>query len=112
MVNIVFVLLEEQRLYDNLRYHPHGHLKTNCPQFGGAFLPSLGSTALVNSDFLTFSFTSRTIKYLHEAAVTRLCAIGGFFVSIPVFLTGTITIKKSLPQPLPNVSYYFAFFQE
>merc|ERR1719195_2196029 len=33
---------------------------------------------------------TRTIKYLHEAAVTRTCAIGGFFVSIPLFLTGII----------------------
>ena len=30
----------------------------------------------------------RTIKYLKEASITRTCAITGFFVSIPVFLTG------------------------
>jgi len=33
---------------------------------------------------------ARTIKYLKEASITRTCAITGFFVSIPVFLTGLI----------------------
>lgn len=33
---------------------------------------------------------SRTTKYLKEAAITRICAISGFFISIPVFLTGII----------------------
>lgn len=32
----------------------------------------------------------RTNKYLKKSAFTRVCAIGGFFVSIPVFLTGII----------------------
>lgn len=32
----------------------------------------------------------RTKKYLQKAAATRTCAIGGFFVSIPLFLTGII----------------------
>ena len=36
--------------------------------------------------FLNLFF--RTIKYLKEASITRTCAITGFFVSIPVFLTG------------------------
>ncbi|XP_013183719.2 uncharacterized protein LOC106129656 [Amyelois transitella] len=32
----------------------------------------------------------RTNKYLQKSAVTRVCAVGGFFISIPVFLTGII----------------------
>lgn len=32
----------------------------------------------------------RTNKYLREASGTRICAIGGFFVSIPVFLAGIV----------------------
>lgn len=32
----------------------------------------------------------RTSKYLKGAASTRICAIGGFFLSIPLFLTGVI----------------------
>ncbi|XP_014276609.1 uncharacterized protein [Halyomorpha halys] len=32
----------------------------------------------------------RTNKYLKKSAFTRICAVGGFFVSIPVFLTGII----------------------
>merc|ERR1712223_165234 len=32
----------------------------------------------------------RTKKYLQKAGVTRTCAIGGFLVSIPLFLTGII----------------------
>ncbi|XP_014249236.1 uncharacterized protein LOC106666502 [Cimex lectularius] len=32
----------------------------------------------------------RTNKYLKKSAFTRVCAVGGFFVSIPVFLTGII----------------------
>ncbi|XP_059487411.1 uncharacterized protein LOC132203566 [Neocloeon triangulifer] len=32
----------------------------------------------------------RTNKYLQKSSVTRICAVGGFFVSIPVFLTGII----------------------
>ena len=34
------------------------------------------------------SLICRTKKYLQKAAATRTCAIGGFFVSIPLFLTG------------------------
>ncbi|XP_034933573.1 uncharacterized protein [Chelonus insularis] len=33
---------------------------------------------------------SRTSMYLQKSSVSRMCAIGGFFVSIPVFLTGMI----------------------
>ncbi|CAH2049555.1 unnamed protein product, partial [Iphiclides podalirius] len=29
-------------------------------------------------------------KYLQKSAITRVCAVGGFFISIPVFLTGII----------------------
>ena len=32
----------------------------------------------------------RTTKYLKGASTTRNCAIGGFFVSIPLFLAGTV----------------------
>ncbi|XP_065200675.1 uncharacterized protein LOC135831815 [Planococcus citri] len=32
----------------------------------------------------------RTNKYLQRSALTRICAIAGFFISIPVFLTGVI----------------------
>ncbi|CAH1158800.1 unnamed protein product [Phyllotreta striolata] len=32
----------------------------------------------------------RTNKYLQKSSVSRVCAVGGFFVSIPVFLTGII----------------------
>uniref|UniRef100_A0A1B6DUP8 Uncharacterized protein n=1 Tax=Clastoptera arizonana TaxID=38151 RepID=A0A1B6DUP8_9HEMI len=32
----------------------------------------------------------RTNKYLKKSAITRVCAVGGFFISIPVFLTGII----------------------
>ncbi|XP_039291273.1 LOW QUALITY PROTEIN: uncharacterized protein LOC120352974 [Nilaparvata lugens] len=32
----------------------------------------------------------RTNKYLKKSSITRVCAVGGFFVSIPVFLTGLI----------------------
>ncbi|XP_030021226.2 uncharacterized protein LOC115440872 [Manduca sexta] len=32
----------------------------------------------------------RSNKYLQKSAITRVCAIGGFFISIPVFLTGII----------------------
>ncbi|KAJ8673495.1 hypothetical protein QAD02_004757, partial [Eretmocerus hayati] len=31
-----------------------------------------------------------TNKYLQKSSVSRVCAIGGFFISIPVFLTGMI----------------------
>lgn len=32
----------------------------------------------------------RTNKYLQKSSVSRVCAVGGFFISIPVFLTGMI----------------------
>ncbi|XP_063223388.1 uncharacterized protein LOC134531592 [Bacillus rossius redtenbacheri] len=32
----------------------------------------------------------RTSKYLQKSSITRVCAVGGFFISIPVFLTGII----------------------
>ncbi|XP_054288827.1 uncharacterized protein LOC129004315 isoform X2 [Macrosteles quadrilineatus] len=32
----------------------------------------------------------RTNKFLKKSSITRVCAVGGFFVSIPVFLTGLI----------------------
>ncbi|XP_046418532.1 uncharacterized protein LOC124178844 [Neodiprion fabricii] len=33
---------------------------------------------------------SRTNKYLQKSSISRVCAVGGFFISIPVFLTGMI----------------------
>ncbi|KAL1492775.1 hypothetical protein ABEB36_010973 [Hypothenemus hampei] len=33
---------------------------------------------------------NRTNKYLQKSSVSRVCAVGGFFISIPVFLTGII----------------------
>ncbi|XP_008546633.1 uncharacterized protein LOC103570617 [Microplitis demolitor] len=33
---------------------------------------------------------NRTSRYLEKSSVSRMCAIGGFFVSIPIFLTGMI----------------------
>ncbi|KAL3289785.1 hypothetical protein HHI36_023179 [Cryptolaemus montrouzieri] len=32
----------------------------------------------------------RTNKYLQKSSLSRVCAVGGFFISIPVFLTGII----------------------
>ncbi|XP_050313759.1 uncharacterized protein LOC126748518 [Anthonomus grandis grandis] len=32
----------------------------------------------------------RTNEYLQKSSVSRVCAVGGFFISIPVFLTGII----------------------
>ncbi|XP_047490591.1 uncharacterized protein LOC125040123 [Penaeus chinensis] len=32
----------------------------------------------------------RMSKYLRQSSVSRVCAVGGFFVSVPVFLTGVI----------------------
>lgn len=34
--------------------------------------------------------SERTNKYLQKSSVSRVCAVGGFFISIPVFLTGII----------------------
>lgn len=33
---------------------------------------------------------ARTNKYLQKSSISRVCAVGGFFISIPVFLTGII----------------------
>ena len=45
--------------------------------------------SLSGSDYKTrFLILFRTSKYLKGAASTRVCAIGGFFISIPLFLTG------------------------
>jgi hypothetical protein len=35
-------------------------------------------------------FVYRTNKYLQKSSITRVCAVGGFFISIPVFLTGKL----------------------
>ncbi|EFN89812.1 hypothetical protein EAI_14002, partial [Harpegnathos saltator] len=32
----------------------------------------------------------RSNKYLQKSSISRVCAVGGFFISIPVFLTGMI----------------------
>ncbi|XP_077299222.1 uncharacterized protein LOC143920279 isoform X2 [Arctopsyche grandis] len=47
----------------------------------------LFAVKLVNS---SAGIGGRTNKYLQKSAVTRVCAVGGFFISIPVFLTGII----------------------
>lgn len=53
-------------------------------------------------------------KYLQKSSVSRICAVGGFFISIPIFLTGKCTkllcnsaeqcriilIRMSIPQVL------------
>ncbi|XP_076482772.1 uncharacterized protein LOC143304254 isoform X7 [Bombus vancouverensis nearcticus] len=33
---------------------------------------------------------TRSNKYLQKSSISRICAVGGFFISIPVFLTGMI----------------------
>lgn len=37
----------------------------------------------------------RTNKYLQKSNMTRICAVGGFFISIPVFLTGEFRSAQS-----------------
>lgn len=32
--------------------------------------------------------SGRANKYLQKSSVSRACAVGGFFISIPIFLTG------------------------
>ena len=41
-----------------------------------------------------FSFHSRGNKYLQKSSVSRVCAVGGFFISIPIFLTGKRVINQ------------------
>ena len=43
--------------------------------------------------FLTLFSYFRTSKYLKGATLTRSCAIGGFFVSIPLFLIGKLLLQ-------------------
>lgn len=38
--------------------------------------------------FLIFLFIFSGNKYLQKSSVSRICAVGGFFISIPIFLTG------------------------
>lgn len=55
--------------------------------------------------FIIFFFCafSRGNKYLQKSSVSRVCAVGGFFMSIPIFLTGEL---KSLPYNLCFLSFY------
>lgn len=46
---------------------------------------------------------SRIKTFLRDSAVTRICAVAGFFVSIPVFLTGLVFLR--LPFPLPALTF-------
>lgn len=57
---------------------------------------------------MCFCFLFRTNKYLQKSAITRVCAVGGFFISIPVFLTGKFP-SKSLKLVL--VDYFSQFLQ-
>lgn len=40
---------------------------------------------------------------MRDSAVTRICAVAGFFVSIPVFLTGPCQFSTSAVSPFPLV---------
>ena len=42
---------------------------------------------------VTSSSSPRTTKYLKKASLTRTCAIGGFFLSIPLFLIGKCSLS-------------------
>lgn len=45
--------------------------------------------------FTPFCSVYRTNKYLQKSSITRVCAVGGFFISIPVFLTGKLSSKRN-----------------
>ena len=40
-------------------------------------------------------FDGRDNKYLEKSSVSRTCAVGGFFISIPIFLTGEFVVNYS-----------------
>lgn len=65
--------------------------------------------------FLKFSVFYRTNKYLQKSSVSRVCAVGGFFISIPVFLTGKATfpefIKKYILKFYKYLLRFFTFIK-
>ena len=61
--------------------------------------------------FLTFGRLVFSIKkFLRDSAVTRICAVAGFFVSIPVFLTGFKNDFRCLLFPLTDP--FFCFYTQ
>ena len=52
------------------------------------FLHYCSRLLMVNLKSRQSIFNFRTTKYLKKASLTRTCAIGGFFLSIPLFLIG------------------------
>lgn len=45
---------------------------------------------LFRISLLFFFFCYRDNKYLEKSSASRTCAVGGFFISIPIFLTGKL----------------------
>lgn len=54
---------------------------------------------------LFFKYYSHN-KYLQKSSVSRVCAVGGFFISIPIFLTGKIEAIILKQETLFNMSYF------
>jgi len=50
---------------------------------------------LLTQYFMLLVVIYRTNKYLQKSSITRICAVGGFFISIPVFLTGKLSGKPN-----------------
>ena len=73
--------------------------------------PQRASFNIFVSLFLTFGRLVFSIKkFLRDSAVTRICAVAGFFVSIPVFLTGFKNDFRCLLFPLTDP--FFCFFTQ
>lgn len=56
----------------------------NAFLYNSSQLSQTRETHLRFATFLCF----RSNKYLQKSSISRVCAVGGFFISIPVFLTG------------------------
>ena len=70
--------------------------------------PQRASFNIFVSLFLTFGRLVFSIKkFLRDSAVTRICAVAGFFVSIPVFLTGFKNDFRCLLFPLTDPFFLF-----
>ena len=54
-----------------------------------------------------YIFHYRTSKYLKGATLTRSCAIGGFFISIPLFLIGKLLLNGPTHLVLLDVNRRF-----
>ncbi|XP_055842208.1 uncharacterized protein LOC129909202 [Episyrphus balteatus] len=50
----------------------------------------LFAVKLIRGSTANGRFCYRSNKYLQKSSVSRVCAVGGFFISIPIFLTGII----------------------